>query len=294
MPTPTTAIPVNLKKQDNSPAAIARAVDYAVAVAEGYLSHWRVYGRGASTPSDRPLEGLRVLELGPGATLGIPVLLACAGARMAISDRYPAYWDADFHRPFFEALLRRESERGPRFTAPLRELLSADTFVPEVLESFDGGAEQLGLISARFDLVLSNAVLEHVEDLEITAANLARLTAPRGWGFHQVDFRDHRNFDRPLEYLTMPADDFATMRRESFCECGCRWRAGDVAAAFEASGFTVGTHVNLRTTPEYLAAVRPRLQPEFASLSDEELLTTSALFVMERRGDDLRPAGSRL
>lgn len=279
----TATLPVNHRKQDNSPAAINRAAAYSITVADGYLGHWSAYGRGtAGDGCQRPLAGVRVLELGPGATLGIPVLLACAGARVAVSDRFLAYWDPDFHPPFFQELLRRVDDRGSRFGEPIRHLLRRQAFTPDVVESFDYGAEDIHRIGRRFDLVLSNAVLEHVEDLQVTAGNIAAVTAPGGFGFHQVDFRDHRDYDQPLEYLTMPIDEFAALRRECFCECGATWRACDVAAAFTDAGLTVRTHVNLTTTPEYLAAIRPRLQPEFAALPDEELLATSALFITSR------------
>ena len=282
--TSTAPQPVNYRKQNNSPEAIDRAVRYAITVADGYLAHWTTFsGRAAGEPLQRPLAGVRVLELGPGATLGIPVLLACAGAHVAVSDRFLATWDPDFHRPFFEELLQRVEPRGTRFGEPIRHLLRRDSFTAEVVESFDCGAEALDRIGRRFALVLSNAVIEHVEDLEATAASLARVTVAGGLGFHQVDFRDHRNFEAPLEYLTMTDEDFATMRRECFCECGCRWRAADVATTFDAAGFDVQTFVNLHTTPEYLREVRPRLQPVFAALPDSELLATSAMFVTSRR-----------
>jgi hypothetical protein len=280
----TATVPVNFRKQDSSPAAIARAVDYAICVADGYISQWAAFTGRLGQDSPHPLTGLRVLELGPGATLGIPVLLACAGARVAVADRFPSYWDADFHPAFFEALLRRVGDRSPRFGQPIRELLVANRFVPDVVQSFALGAESLHSIGRTFDLVLSNAVIEHVEDLRTTATNLAAITTPGGAGLHQVDFRDHRNFDEPLEYLTLAADDFAELRRSCFCECGCQWRVSDVIAAFQEAGFDVRTHVNLHTTPEYLARVRPRLQPEFAARPDHELLATSALFLLSRRG----------
>jgi SAM-dependent methyltransferase len=277
-----TTQPVNLRKRDNSARAIEQHVGYAIAVAEGYLGHWQNFSGRAVCDGPQPLAGLRVLELGPGATLGVPVLLACAGARVAVSDRFLAAWDDDFHPAFFRELLRQVDGRGPSFGDPIRELLRADGFVPTVIESYACGAEGLDHIDRSFDLVLSNAVLEHVLNVEATATNLARLTAPGGVGFHQVDFRDHRDFDRPLEFLTLPEDEFTQMRRDCFCECGCRWRVSEMTATFEEAGFTVRAHVNLQTTPEYLADVRPRLQPEFAALPDDDLLATSAFFHMSR------------
>ena len=279
----TAALPVNHRKQDNSPAAIGRAAAYAVTVADGYLGLWATHGGRAAAPaSELPLTGIDVLELGPGATLGVPVLLACAGARVSVSDRFLAYWDADFHPAFFAELLLRVADRGERFCEPIRRLVAANAFTADVIASYDAGAEHIGRIGRRFTLVLSNAVLEHVADLQVAIAGIASVTAPGGMGLHQVDFRDHRDFSRPLEYLTIPGDEFALMREEAFCEWGATWRVSDVAAAFEDAGLSVRTHVNMKATPEYLSEIRPRLQPQFAALPDEELLATSALFVTRR------------
>ena len=276
-------LPVNFRKQDHSPAAIADAVTYAITVADGYVAQWTLTACGATqSPARRPLLGLRLLEVGPGPTLGVPVLLACAGATVTVADRFPAWWDADFHVPFFEALLARVGDRGAAYAAPLRRLLQSGAFVQDVVDAHALAAEETRQLQGPFDLVLSNAVLEHVEDLQITAASLAAITAPGGRGIHQVDLRDHRDFSRPLEFLTLPEDEFTAVRRESFCECGGRWRAGDVAAAFAGGGFTVQTHPNLFAEDGYIADVRPRLQPPYARLSRQELSIVSALFVMSR------------
>ena len=50
------------------------------------------------------------------------------------------------------------------------------------------------------DLVFSNSVLEHVDDVAGTVANLARVTARRGQNFHFIDLRDHV-FKHPFEEL---------------------------------------------------------------------------------------------
>lgn len=274
--------PYNLRKQNDAPEAIATAVDYALQVAGHYVT-WLT--RVWDSPADpiRPLAGRRILELGPGPTLGSAVLLACAGARMSVADRFLSQWDPAFHGPFYAELLRRVLDRGPAYVEPIRRILAVGQFEP-VLQCYPFGAEQITRIDGQFDGVLSNAVLEHVEDIHATALNLSAKTAPGGLGFHQVDFRDHRNFDRPLEYLTLDAPTFEALRSECHCECGARWRMSDVALAFETVGFSVRASANMFATPEYLADVRPRLHPEFADLDDTELAAISGLFSVTRQG----------
>lgn len=275
----TDLLPVNYRKQDHSATAVAEAVAYALCVADGYLGQWTTYGPAAPGTAAQLLAGVRLLEIGPGPSLGVPVLLACAGAQVAVADRFPATWDRDFHAPFFEELLRRVEGRDWNLE-PIRQLLRADAFVETVLASYAVPAEEVDRIGRTFDLIFTNAVLEHVQDLQAAAASLARVSARGAHGFHQVDLRDHRDFSRPLEFLTVSDAEFADIRRASFCECGGHWRASDVAAAFTSFGFRVQTVPNLWASQEYLADVRPRLRPGFAGRPESDLATLSALFVV--------------
>ncbi len=272
---------VNLRRQDRSETALTSAVAYAIQVADGYLV-WMSQVQGLLGPDPvHPLAGRRVVELGPGPTLGTAVLLACRGARMAVADRFLSVWDPEFHPHFFEALLKAVESRADVDTAPLRAVLTAGSF-EGALECHALGAEQLRTIDGAFDIVLSNAVLEHIEDLGATVDNLAAKTRPGGHGFHQVDLRDHRSFDKPLEYLTLDEQAFEELRRGVLCECGAQWRASDYTEAFERAGFQVKVSPNMTADPAYLADLRPRLRPEFASLTESDLTTISALFVLQR------------
>ncbi len=210
-------------------------------------------------------------------------MLACTGARVSVADRFLSTWDPEFHGPFYAELLRKVEARGAAFSAPIRRLIEAQAFTPDVIACHAIAGEELWRIGERFDVVFSNAVLEHVENLETTTLNLAAVTEVRGYGFHQIDLRDHRSFDRPLEFLTLPADAFARLRNEVHCECGAPWRMPDVKSAFEAAGFHI-THAssNMSATPEYLADVGPRLQPEYRGYTEADLAAIGAFFVVCR------------
>jgi SAM-dependent methyltransferase len=276
------ASPINLTKPDNSPAAIAKAADYAVSVAAGFDMWWQGNGPAAIKTAPHPFAGVRVLEVGPGQTLGSAVLLACGGAVVAVADRFPSPWDADFHVPFFRALRERVASRGTAYTAPIDRLLAAGRFVSDVVRVHAFAAEELWKIGDRFDVVLSNAVLEHVQDIDLTAANLAAVTKPGGYGLHQVDFRDHRDFSRPLEYLTVSREAYAAIRAQTFCEGGCQWRLSTIAAAFEKAGFTQSASPNMYADASYLADLRLRLHPDFAGISDEDFSAISAFYLAQR------------
>lgn len=275
--------PINLKKQNADPAAIKSAVEYALQVASGFETWMRNFGPDERRSAARPFADVTVLEVGPGKTLGATVLLACGGARVSAADRYLAPWDSDFHGPFYRALRDAVSVQRPDLDpAPIDSLLQSQGFVRGVVACYPFAAEELWKIDRRFDIVVSNAVLEHVQDIEVTAANLLSVTERHGHGFHQVDFRDHQDFTRPLEYLTMSCVEFAGIRQRHFCERGGQWRMSTVAAAFEKAGFRQQSLPNMFAEPGYLADVRPRLHPEFATLTDEDCAAISAFFAVQR------------
>lgn len=276
-------LPTNLRRRDHDAAVIGAAIEYALSVVTAFESWMRTYGPDERRAATRPFEGLDLLEVGPGETVGSSALLACAGARVSAADRFETRWDPGYHAPFFEALLGAVVTHRPHFDpAPIKRLLTAQGFVPEVVDYRPYASEDLRRFGTGFDVVLSNAVLEHVHDLHVTAANLATVTKAGGCGFHQVDLRDHRDFTRPLEYLTVSRADYENVREQTFCERGCQWRLSTIGAALEAAGFAQQSFPNMFAEDAYLADLRPRLHDEFAAMADDDLKVLSALYVVRR------------
>jgi SAM-dependent methyltransferase len=243
-------------------------------VLDGYLAHM---------PGRMVLPGTRVLELDPGAWLGTAVLLACRRARVTVADRYLVPWSDPFHVPFFQALLEDVTGRPGEDPAPIRRLLEARAFVPDVIARIAAGAERLPCPDAAFDVVLSSHVFEHLEHVPCALSNLARITARSGFGVHQVHFGDRRDRDRQLEHLTLDNDVFWSMFELSQRECGNRWRYTDFSASLTQAGFDVLQVDPAITAPDgYLRDVRRRLHPDFVSRSDDELRTLSAWMVCRR------------
>jgi len=76
-----------------------------------------------------------------------------------------------------------------------------------------------------------------------------------------VDFRDHRDFSRPLEYLLLPTDEFEAMFTERHGECGRQMRPAEMQDALQRAGFTVRHFSpNIDAATDYLADVAARLK----------------------------------
>lgn len=273
-----TVTPVNYRKQDASPEAITRDVDYALQIADFYIA--KLPG-GASS-----LIYKHVLELGPGISLGTAVLLSCHGARTTVADRYLSPFDPDYHDPFLRALLKRLSAERPHLSPePILACLEAQTFVPEGVTGLHLGIEDLNDVDDdSFDIVVSNAVFEHVENVPVAWENLARITRPGGFGIHQVDFRDHRDFSRPLEYMTLSAKKFHKLFADVHGECGNRWRPGAMGVEIDKAGFDIlEFDDNMHADEAYLDELLPRIDPDFSGLDRDTLRPISGCFVSRLR-----------
>src|SRR5262245_24553885 len=204
--------PFNHMRGSYAPENIERDVDSAVQVGRNYLG-WM---------GDRvQLRGLKVLELGPGINFGSAFYLAAHGAIPAVADRFLAPWDPDYHPGFYRRLWERLRQQEPHLdTQRLSACLAAGAYLPDAIAQHQHGTEDLDLPSESVDLVISNAVLEHLYDHAAALRQLSRITRPGGWNFHQVDFRYHRNWDTPLEHLLWTRERFARLSRRAHNEYG--------------------------------------------------------------------------
>jgi SAM-dependent methyltransferase len=133
------------------------------------------------------LEGRRVLVLGYGGRFDVAQELLTQGAgHVVLVD--------PFAPPDDKHNLRRLGDS--RFFQKHGARLVPDPQYISLVET-DTGSLQCEAV----DIVVSNSVLEHVDDVESVIRDLVRLTKPDGAHVHVVDLRDHY-FRYPFEFLT--------------------------------------------------------------------------------------------
>lgn len=214
------------------------------------------------------LHGQRILELGPGDSIGSAIIAASIGAEAIMIDAGPfARNDVDFYINFANTL------QGKEFFSP-PDLTSCKN-INEILLKCRSQYKTEGLASLRslpdnsIDYIFSQAVLEHVRKHEFLATlqEFRRILKPDGVCSHQIDLRDHlggalnnmRFGSRTWESDFFASSGFYTNRigfthmMELFAQAG-----------FLASVSGVKRWPNLPTP-------RRKLAPEFRSLSDEQL-----------------------
>lgn len=132
------------------------------------------------------------------------------------------------------------------------------------------------------DVVMSNSLLEHLEDLDRVMVELSRITAPGGFGIHNIDGTDHRRYGDPsvdhLSFLREPGTDFLHGSN--------RVRPTQFRERFERHGFTVQQFMPMRKVA-MTAAQRSTLASPWRDLPDEVLETTTGMMIVRKPGASL-------
>jgi len=242
------------------------------------------------------LERKRIVELGPGCNLIVGSLLVASGAaRYVGADLYPV---ASLDPAVFRRL-RAELEadcgvvRPPghyehrarmlrRFDEVIRINDTEVIFDQERLAwCYPADATKLPFDHGSFDVCLSNATLEHVRDPLAAVRESVRILVPGGHGLHQIDYRDHRDFATPLDFLRYGRREWQALFEEpgKAPEHTNRWRHSDFLEAFRSAGAEVlRADVNCRA--EVPIGLRAQLHPDFSERGDLE--TLGAFFVVRK------------
>lgn len=271
--------PVNFQALDSSMEAIQKDVEHSLIVSDIYLNNL--------PDAIQLIKDKKVLEIGPGINFGPILTLACHGARALAADRFLTPWDRDYHQKFYAHLREKLKDRWPAIDlTPLDTVLSREGYPSESISLHSCSLEELWEVPDQsVDIVISNAVFEHLYDLKSAFSHLARITKPGGIGLHTADFRDHRDFSRPLEYLLLSNKKFALEFKERHGECGNRYRAQEMQQLLELVGFEVlDVHPILFIEEDYLAEFLPRLRQarrsRYRDYPVEDLRLGSGSFLM--------------
>lgn len=295
--------------QTHDPLPTEEIVRYVNQVYNDYLIQGRL--------SPGTLTGRRILELGPGDSVGVALRFVAAGARQAVClDRFYAPHDQVKEREVYLALRDQLSREERRNFDDAIGLTSGIRINPERVRCVYGtGAEAADTVlePASFDLIVSRGVLQEVYRIEQAFAAMDRLLTPGGRMVHQIDLRDYglfaANGHHPLTLFTIPAWIYKLMAKDS--DRSNRRLANYYRDKMESMGYQFSIvrcdlvaqpyiptgralpapQTHLEPGRDYSAAdlamvqsIRLRLAPEFRNLSDEDLLT-SAIFLVAQKPD---------
>jgi SAM-dependent methyltransferase len=278
------------------------AAGYAAGAFHAILTH------AGLAPSD--LRCQRVLELGPGDNLGLSLRFLAAGASEAVClDRFEITRDRSRERRIYEWLLQDLSPTERERLEPVIQLDPDLRFDPRRLTILTGlGIEEAAgvLQPGSFDLIVSVAVLEHVQDLDEAFSAMDQLLTPGGLMLHQIDFRDHGMFTsagkHPLTFLTLSPRLWGAMTRDfggpnrrlldfyrkKVLELGYESRlivtdVIDEPTSLREPYDLLAQEVEISERAHTLIAqIRPRLAYSYRHLPDEDL-AVSGVFLVARK-----------
>ncbi|MGZ3278353.1 MAG: hypothetical protein ACXU82_09590 [Caulobacteraceae bacterium] len=201
----------------------------------GTLEEWARHVTGGIAG----LAGRRILEVGPGRSMGTVAAMAALGGEVLAVDRFCGEWQEGWHEPFLTALLELMVERGwPVDRTRIEGMIRSRSFDGHGVIVETRPAEALvGAYSGFAGVSFSHSTFEHFYSVPEAAAVMADLCAPGAQGVHDVDFRDHANFGTPLEFLLLPEAEYARDEVNTFYSRGNRMRPSPMATAFRDAGF---------------------------------------------------------
>ena len=256
-----------------------------------YKRDWLAEVQGYAQSHGTALADANVLELGAGIhnPLGSALVALANGARRAVAiEPSPPVPDFVSHAVMLGLVSSfMVGKANSRFTSAMNALIEMESTgddrqvaLPE-LELHRGGISDFSSME-QFEITHSNAVIEHVLDLQAACRWLYGLTRPNGVQIHKVDFIDHRYYEKASPE---PADAFRFLmvgEEGKVPDCNGQ-RLCEVIDSFKDAGFEyLGAPQSWKLPVP--ASVLGNLQRRYSTLSDADLATTCAILIFRRPG----------
>jgi hypothetical protein len=238
------------------PSDIGRNVDYSLEV----VDRWRNQGLDPG--------GRRILELGPGHDLGTGFVLVALGADSYTAvDRFPlaAGVDPEFYRTLAD-----------RLNVGVEPTMSRIRYVV-------GDRPAIAAPDEAFDAFVSNATLEHIEDIPATFTWMASVAAPRALHVHVVDAQTHMRWVRshdPWNILRYPPGLYRIAL--SFPGSPNRMLVSDYVAEASRASIRLSVVGGTEIDTEQLRRIRPFLARDFRARDDDDLRLLTFTLVGEQ------------
>jgi len=229
------------------------------------------------------LAGKRVLEFGPGDTLGVALVLYAHGAASVhCFDAFPLHQLSEGRVKIYQALLDGfDREQRARADLAFREPGNPRSGFNSAAIAYHVTPDGISGGRAEYDLIISRAVLGLVNRLDKTIDDLAAALKPGGVSLHKVDLSSH-GLDRyrPLDFLTWPD----LLYRLMYSRKGRpnRWRVDHYQALVRAAGLHLKKlEPTGQVSREEVEFLRPRLAARFLDVPPELLSWLGFWMVLE-------------
>jgi SAM-dependent methyltransferase len=253
------------------------------------LDYLDIFDKRGATPEEY-LRDKVILEYGPGDLPGVAMLFVALGvSKVYCVDRFPLVRISAKNLRVVEGLAASLSAAERRrfdacFLDPANPAAGLNPQRIEYLVRPNG----LSGLRHEVDLALSRAVLEHVNDLDATFADMQAALRPGALAVHQVDLRSHGlHVTNPLDFLLPPSWLWQLMH--SHKGVPNRWRAERYAEIMHQLGVDLLAFKPTRLYPESeVQSILPRLRDRQPGMDAAKLCWEGFWLAFRTLAEDVR------
>lgn len=247
-----------------------RCIEYDFNVVETWLNELKNL-----MDSSFSIEGKNILELGPGADLGVGLILLAKGA-----EKYNALdvnflvkkVPAEFYTKLFEEIKKR---------IPLADI---NDLKFQLQAFYEGKNNRLNYVydkkfsfsqlkSEKIDVVFSHAAFEHFNDIEKTFEQLSQVVKKGGYILSVIDFQTHTRWIREKDPLNIYRYSDKLYNLLSFKGSPNRLRPDDYISFLEKFGWgNIKFLSKTKSSQSEVRITKPYLYCRFSNCSDIDVL----------------------
>jgi len=159
----------------------------------------------------------RILELGPGSNVGTLFCFVAGGAERAVGvDIQPMERPPEFYRILKDYLACVEASQWwwrPSYPCAWEDI-DSQTLQERVEYFAPVSAHDLPFTEGEFDLVYSNAAMEHFDRPRDVVRQIHRVLSPGGLTIHHIDLSSHGFGDGHLSHLLLGREEYDCMAQK--------------------------------------------------------------------------------
>jgi len=254
---------------------IEKNVAYTLRVATKWHEVAQMY-----TQDQSPFRGKSILEMGPGPDLGTGIILLSLGAEIYHAiDMFPLAK----HTPelFYDALFQRISnfpmvEQAKKILSEYQLKGWHKRFNYKIV-SFPSLRE---LNNNKYDIILSQAVWEHISNPEATLFSLLKHAGENALFLNEVDMASHTRIIREIDPLNILRYEERIYKALAFPGTPNRWRSSDYLNLSNKAGLKdIKLIPTWRCSDEYVKKVSPHLAMPFKDRDADDLAILSCFWL---------------
>lgn len=263
---------------------IEKNVAYSRGVIDNFLKHLK-----KEYKEDFSFEGKTCLEIGPGSDFGTGLLTMSKGAKSYTGvDRFNLLnFNGSFYDVLGDSLIFSEQLRIKSIISSIKKSISSNEKgeidlgnFKYVNSAFENVRER---IEEKFDIVFSQAVLEHTYDAEKVFEEMCNILKTGGVVIHEIDLATHTSFLREWDALNILRYSEAVYNALKFKGSPNRIRISDYKKIAESAGFKNIKIVPLTELQEKrVEKIKKSFRSKYKDYKASDLKILSAVLIAEK------------